>query len=134
MQGIHAKLAVVVFALGLGACDGEVDETFEGTLESGDDLVPADNSFVDRYTFSTEEGYAISIDMTSSAFDTYLMLQSPNGEDLGQNDDIEEGVNTNSHLELVAPESGIYTINANSKTSGMTGAYQVRVTATKPTD
>ena len=123
---------VLAAMLGLGGCGGgAVDETFEGTLESGDELVAQDNSFVDTYTFDTKEGFQIKVDMTSNDFDTYLMLQGPNLENLGQNDDIEEG-NTNSSLTLVAPSSGTYTVSANSQASGMTGAYQVHVVASKP--
>lgn len=118
-------------ALTLVGCGGEVDETFSGSLESGDDLVPQDNSFVDTYTFDTKEGYSCKIDMTSADFDTYLMLQGPNGEDLGQNDDIAPG-DTNSSLTVVAPTSGSYTVSANSKTSGLTGAYSVHVVCSKP--
>ena len=118
-------------ALALAGCGGEVDETFTGRLESGDDLVSEDNSFVDTYTFHTKEGYRCQIDMTSTDFDTYLMLQGPRGEDRGQNDDVAPG-NTNSSLTIVAPRSGQYTISANSKTSGLTGAYSVHVVCSEP--
>jgi len=121
----------VLAALALVGCGGDVDETFTGTLESGDDLVPEDNSFVDTYTFDTKEGYQIQIDMTSNDFDTYLLLQDPNGTTIQQNDDAAAG-NTNSSISVVAPVSGTYTVSANSKTSGMTGAYSVHVVASKP--
>ncbi len=118
-------------ALALVGCGGEVDETFTGTLESGDDLVPEDNSFVDHHTFDTEEGYQITIDMTSTDFDTYLLLQDPTGATIAQNDDVADG-NTNSSITLTAPSSGTYIVSANSKTSGLTGAYSVHVVASKP--
>jgi len=119
-----------LMALALVGCGGDVDETFTGTLESGDDLVPQDNSFVDTYTFDTKEGYQCTIDMTSTDFDTYIMLQGPAGEDLGQNDDAAPG-NTNSQLTITAPSSGSYTVSANSKTSGLTGAYSMHVVCAK---
>lgn len=120
-----------LLALALAGCsNGDVDQTFTGTLENGDETMPQDGSFVDEYTFDTEAGYQLQIDMTSADFDTYLLLQGPNGEDLGQNDDAAPG-NTNSSLTLVAPTSGQYTVSANSESGGMTGAYSVHVVASK---
>ena len=124
------KMMMLLALLALAGCSSEVDETFEGTLESGDEVMD-DNSYVDKFTFDTKAGYRVEIDMTSTDFDTFLLLQGPNGEDLGHHDDIEPG-NTNSKMVLEsAPLDGTYTVYANSKTSGMTGAYQVHVRATE---
>ena len=113
----------------VAGCSGEVDEHHRGTLESGDKVMRDDNSFYDAYTFKTKEGFAIEVSMTSNEFDTYLILADPNDAKIGEDDDSN---GTNASLSLTAPISGSYTVVANSKTSGMTGAYELRISARDP--
>ncbi|HLL75181.1 MAG TPA: NF038122 family metalloprotease, partial [Pyrinomonadaceae bacterium] len=102
-----------------------------GTLSSDDCRSPVDNSFYDAYTFTGAAGQLVTIEMDSTAFDTYLYLLRPGETALSyrtiQNDDT--GTGLNSRIVAVLPGSGTYTILANSAFSGATGAYTLRVTS-----
>ncbi|MDT7541708.1 MAG: hypothetical protein QOE33_1612 [Acidobacteriota bacterium] len=109
-----------------------------GTLASGDCVNPIDGSFYDAYSFTGTAGQQIVIDMTSTAFDTYLYLLVP-GETSITSSTVQDddggtggvgGQNTNSRiLNFTLPTSGTYTILANSFASGATGAYTLTLNA-----
>jgi hypothetical protein len=61
--------------------------------------------------------------MSSQAFDTYLVVLAPNGDDV-QNDDF-DGNTSRSRIELELPETGRYRILATSYGSGETGSYEI---------
>ncbi|MCA1642478.1 MAG: pre-peptidase C-terminal domain-containing protein [Acidobacteria bacterium] len=105
-----------------------------GSLATTDCKLPADASFIDVYTFSGTAGQAISISMTSSAFDTYLFLLTPGGSVLDADDN--GGGGTNARIPagsgtLTLSSSGTYTIYANSAAAGQTGAYTLTLTGTQ---
>ena len=60
-----------------------------GELESGDDTLTS-GEFVDSYEFEGSPGQHVAIDLRSSAFDTYLILKDPAGEQT-ENDDSDDG-------------------------------------------
>lgn len=88
-------------------------DTISGTL--------TEDNTVD-YTFEGEEGQAVTITLTSDAFDTYLTLQGPDGEDLTTDDD--SAGNLNSRIEnFILPETGTYTINVSSFDTSASGDF-----------
>jgi hypothetical protein len=108
--------------------------TVNGTLSSGDCRHPTDNSFYDAYTFSGTAGQLVVITLNSADFDAYLYLLRPNEATLSyrtiQNDDTpgpDNTINLNSRIVVVLPDTGTYTILANSALTSQTGAYQLRV-------
>jgi hypothetical protein len=121
-------LSVLVGAAGLCACGGPVGDSHEGILESGDQVME-DNSYFDLYRFDAKQGWQIQIEMTSTDFDAYLLLSDPNASKIGENDDAE---GTDAAISMEAPIDGTYEVYANSKNSGMTGAYSLRIRATPP--
>lgn len=96
--------------------NGETNNNSNGgngiALESGDtaEAVLSDEG-VDLYQFEGEEGQAVTIQMESSSFDTYLGLVDEEGEVVIENDDVEQG-DTNSLIEVELPADGTYTIVA----------------------
>lgn len=80
--------------------------------------------FMRAHTFDGKAGTEVTIDMTSSDFDTFLILVAPNGTDRWINDDYEED-DTRSRLTLSLPETGEYTIIAASYEPGETGHYRI---------
>ena len=81
------------------------------------------------YTFRLEEETEVTIELTSEV-DTYLFLLD--GADKGaefrtENDDIETGVNSNSRI-VETLESGTYTVEATTYTSGQTGQFTLSIT------
>ena len=97
-------------------------QSVEGALARGDDSLQ-DGELVDRYRFEGRAGQRLSIDMSSTAFDSYLQLISPTGRQ-EENDDA--GTSTSdSRLESILTESGTYTILATSLGRGLTGPYRL---------
>ena len=96
-----------------------------GALQQGDQTLRS-GEFVDTYRFAGTAGERVTIDMASSAFDSYLMLIAPSGAQ-EDNDDAVQG-QPNARLETTLAESGQYAIAATSFRSGETGAYTVTLT------
>ncbi len=111
-----------------------VGQTRSGSL-SGSDPQLGDGSYFDLWTLSVSSPTEVEIRMTSSDFDTYLMLNAGTpgnvGEMLADNDDGDDG--TNSQLAGTL-QPGNYVIVANSYAGGSTGSYQLSVEGTGAAD
>jgi|GEM_PF-2115888 hypothetical protein len=78
------------------------------------------------YTFSGQAGQTFLIQLDSTDFDTYLILQNDRGETLTQDDDGgEEG--SNSALRFTLPETGTYRVVVTPFNEGYSGAYTLKV-------
>jgi tetratricopeptide (TPR) repeat protein len=77
-----------------------------------------------------QAGKEYVIDMTSSAFDTYLKLLDPKGNLVAENDDIAAN-NRNSRIIYTPKESGTYRIVATSFEERGRGAYTLTITTLK---
>ncbi|MFC1628154.1 pre-peptidase C-terminal domain-containing protein [Gemmatimonadota bacterium] len=100
-------------------------QNLSGRLEPGDSFIETDR-YTDIFTFDGQAGQTISVDLTSSDFDTYIGLVFPSEEFL-ENDD-HEGSTNRSRIDLTLQESGRYSVIATSYASGETGSYQVSLT------
>ena len=94
-----------------------------GSLAQGDNRLNS-GEFVDNYTFTGRRGENVRIDLTSNAFDTYLLVTPPSGDQI-DNDDGPNG--TNSQVDFTLPVDGTYRIGVTSFASGETGPYQLSV-------
>jgi serine protease Do len=99
----------------------------QGRLTINSNVLPADNSYFDAYTFEGRAGQRIEIVMMSNQLDAYLILVAPDGSDLAQDDDSAGG--TNAKIDITLPVSGTYTVLANSYGAGEVGSYNLRVAA-----
>jgi len=93
-----------------------------GALAQGDSQLQS-GEFVDEHTFTLEPGRPAKIEATSTAFDTYLIVQTPSGRQL-DNDDVAPN-DTNSRVEIPSAEAGEYRVLVTSYRPGETGAYQL---------
>jgi len=100
-----------------------IGQTVGGTLQSGDEQLES-GEYVDSFTFTGRRGQRVAAELTSSAFDAYLMLRTPSGEQL-DNDDGENG--TDSRLDTVLAEDGEYEVMVTSYAPGETGSYRFSV-------
>lgn len=101
-----------------------IGATHNGTLGQGP-CVLNDGTFIDLFELTVTAQRTVTINMTSSAFDTYLILWDRVGNWLTENDDISES-NTNSRIvRSLAP--GRYVIAANAYSEGESGAYTLTV-------
>src|SRR6185503_10860152 len=75
----------------------------------------------------------VAITMSSTVFDTFLVLYGPDGTLLAANDDSGGGTNARIPAEsgffLELPQSGQYIIEATPLAAGLTGAYTINVSA-----
>ncbi|MEL7351364.1 MAG: PPC domain-containing protein [Cyanobacteria bacterium P01_A01_bin.116] len=98
-------------------------------LDATDDTL-SDESLFDRHLFTATAGQSVTVSLSSSDFDPYILLLDANNETLGENDDISQR-NLNSRLTVTLPSNGQYSILANSQSNLGLGRY--RLTITSPT-
>ncbi|HEV8264395.1 MAG TPA: pre-peptidase C-terminal domain-containing protein [Gemmatimonadales bacterium] len=95
-----------------------------GALASGDGQLQT-GEFYDSYEFQGRAGQRVAFDLTSSAFDPYLMVIAPSG-DKKENDDF-NGSSSRSRLELALEETGTYRVVVTSYKKDEAGAYELRI-------
>lgn len=82
-------------------------------------------SFCKTYTYKMTEGRTYQIDLVSGAFDAYLRLENPKGDQVAANDDF--GGTLNSRIVYRAPATGDFQICAMSLGGGSTGKFTLTV-------
>jgi hypothetical protein len=103
----------------------------DGRLEAGD-MTLTSGELYDSYEFQGSPGQHVSIDLRSSAFDTYLILQDPAGEQT-ENDDAEDGGGVgHSSLEADLAQAGTYRVLVTSYEPGERGAYALTIDPRAP--
>ena len=95
-----------------------------------------DGSYLDLIQFQGTAGQTVTIDMTSTAFDTYLYLLDSTPAVVASNDDF--GGTTDSRITFTLTTSGTWTIGATSLQANQVGAYTLTIqcaagTAATPT-
>ncbi|HLT45703.1 MAG TPA: caspase family protein [Rubricoccaceae bacterium] len=98
--------------------------TERGTLAEGDGTLTS-GEFVDRFTFEARAGDRVVVDLLSSDFDPYVILQMPDGRQL-DNDDW-EGARDRARIEHVLPADGLYSALVTSYAVGETGDYTLTI-------
>ena len=98
----------------------------QGNLAFGDETLSS-GEFLDSYTFQGTAGQGVTINLTSTDFDSYLIFNGPDPNYQEDNDDF-PGQGLNSRLELGLPTAGTYTVGVTSYAPGETGNYTVTVT------
>lgn len=111
----------MVQAAGQDVVYGELDAS-KPTLDGGEHY--------ERYEFELQAGDRIVADVVSKAFDTFIAVVSPSGQDV-QNDDWEED-SQRSRVALVADEAGTWTVLVTSFSAGEAGAFTLTVTINGP--
>lgn len=97
-----------------------------GVLTAGDSRLN-DQTYADAYYYQAEAGESVTIDLTSTDFDAYVMVkQDPAAGPIAADDDSGEGLN--ARLSHTFTQAGTYIIEANSA-SPATGNYELRLTS-----
>jgi serine protease Do len=99
--------------------------TVQGQLDDSSNVLP-DGSFFNPYQFEGRAGQTVTIDMSSSDLDPYLILLAPDREDFSIQDD-DSGGGLNARISVQLPFTGSYIILANSLAQGELGSYQLRL-------
>jgi len=134
--GIGYAALVLWIGVGVAGCHRhprtvpiEVGGQVEGTLAPDDWTdVFGDGSYADLYEVRLDAGQRITVELSSTSFDTYLSLLRGPGDQLIDNDDLAPG-NNNSRLTYTAQATGRYYLAATSYRPGASGPYTLRVSA-----
>ncbi|MGE0787388.1 MAG: pre-peptidase C-terminal domain-containing protein [Sandaracinaceae bacterium] len=105
---------------------GGTTRTETGNLAQGDRTLQS-GEFSDVYPMRFTAGSAVSIRLTSTQFDTYLIVRSPSGEQT-DNDDLTPGAGLDSGVDIPAAEPGDYRVTVTSYRPGETGRYTLSIT------
>jgi CHAT domain-containing protein len=96
--------------------------TVNGRLDSSSNTLE-DKSYYNVHTFEGKAGESVTIDLTSSEFDAYLVLGSPDDKKIVENDDGGDG--TNARITITLPTSGTYKIFVSTNEAGELGNYNL---------
>lgn len=99
------------------------DISQQGELSRDDDTLPS-GEYCDIFEIDAEAGDLLEVHVYSSDFDTYLILESPSGQQW-DNDDF--GGATDSGMIRVLNEPGTYEVTVTTFTTGETGAYSLTI-------
>ncbi|MES2699868.1 MAG: pre-peptidase C-terminal domain-containing protein [Pseudomonadota bacterium] len=97
----------------------------QGTLAAGDEQLNS-GEYVDTYQIDGRAGQRLQVTLSSTAFDTYVMLRGPDGSTFDNDDSEGEDTDgTNSALDVTLPANGTYRLMVTSYRSGETGGYSL---------
>lgn len=99
-------------------------QVVRGRLTTSDARL-ADNTVYQAWTFYGQAGEMVTLDVTSTDFDAYAVIQSLNGNVLARDDD--SGGNLNARINFTLPYTGAFRLIANTLRPGAAGAYTLSV-------
>ncbi|HTT68786.1 MAG TPA: hypothetical protein VMF70_12230 [Gemmatimonadales bacterium] len=112
-----------------GVLPGTVGQIMRGQTMSGrlspTDPKLSDGSVYQAWTYIGTTGETITVDVVSTDFDAYAIVQDGNGVKLAADDD--SGGGTNARIVYTLPYSGAYRIIANTYRQGSFGAFSMSV-------
>ncbi|NJL97537.1 MAG: hypothetical protein HC924_01225 [Synechococcaceae cyanobacterium SM2_3_2] len=112
------------YELGYTLGSVEWEQTIASRLGEGSARHPSDESWMEEHALEARGGRALLVSMTSTEIDAYLEVLDAQGEVIASNDD--SGGDTDALLVVYLPESGTYTIRANTFSAGETGSYTLQ--------
>ncbi|MBN8553702.1 MAG: PPC domain-containing protein [Caulobacterales bacterium] len=114
------------------SAETSIGATIDGTLQDRDGIA-AEGMTYDGYAFDGTAGQRLRVTMSSTEFDTFLLV-GLHGEGglaaIAENDDA--GGNTDSAITITLPSDGRYEVWASSYAIGETGAYTLTLTDLGP--
>jgi hypothetical protein len=99
-------------------------QVVQGRLTTSDARLQ-DNTYFQAWTYYGQAGETITLDVMSTDFDAYAVIQDPNGNALARDDDA--GGNLNARITFTLPYTGAFRFIANTLRQGATGAYTLSV-------
>jgi len=105
-------------------------QTVFGRLEAGDSVI-GDSTYADAFTFRAPRDGDVTIDLRSSEFDAYLIVQDAEGATLATDDDSGEG--TDARVSMHMERGHSYRILANSYGEDrQSGTYRIALRYAQP--
>jgi hypothetical protein len=125
-----ADMQALIEQMGEGFLNGAQNRVNRGSIGYGEtrsDRVGSGEQHI--WTFNGNAGDVVVIEMSASnasdSLDPYLILYNPGGATAQMDDD--SGGNLNSRIRFALPESGTYTIGAQSFAGVSSGSYELRL-------
>lgn len=110
--------------LGPPEADAPQQREVQGELGAGDEQLGG-GEWYERHVVQGRPGQRIRLDLTSDAFDTYLLFRSPSGT-LLEADDF-QGSESRTVLETVMVDAGDHEVLVTSYEAGESGAYRLTI-------
>lgn len=128
---VVTSIAIVLLAVGFFVTESSSADqlSYTGTLEAGDTTFDDTGEFFDTYEIKLEAGQFVDLYLSSEAFNTYLFIVLPDGEEVQVDDYYTDDLNAG--LLFIARETGIYTFYVTSSAAGETGDYKFSCTTTQ---
>lgn len=101
----------------------DVDGVATGVLEDGDQQLES-GEYQDTWAIDGIAGQTLTVDLESDDFDTYLMLVSPTGDTLDENDDTDNRRDL-SRVWATLDETGRYRVVATTYAADEVGSYEL---------
>jgi hypothetical protein len=98
-------------------------QQIQGRLEPGD-IEMDDGSWYDEYSVEWLAGERYTVTMRSRSFDTYLVVQSPIDQYLGNDN---SGGGTDARLVIQVAQTGIWRLRASARDRGKGGPYMLQI-------
>lgn len=126
----RARAAADTVCRGFGRVTGlvEVGQTITGTLTSDDPEFPADSTYYQRWILPVRANQAVTVDLVSDDFDSYVMLTRGRGEKLVENDDGGGGCNARLVYTATDDHPLRVVVNTASRPRRQTGTFTLKVT------
>ncbi len=99
-------------------------QTRTGSLTPDDCVIESDGSFFDAWFFDGTSGQTVTVNMSSGAVDSYLLLADPDSNVAVEDDNSGPGA-SDARLVFTLDATGSWAVIANSRNGGETGAYSV---------
>jgi Putative metallopeptidase len=104
-------------------------ETFSGRLAQDDQRLE-DGQFFDVYEVELVQGQEVTFELSSTSFDTYLVVTGPNQDTYFNDDSVINVDGYLSKLTIPITQTGTYLVGASSYEAGETGTYNVGLVKT----
>ena len=98
----------------------QLGKTVSGQITTAD-VLRDDKTYTDGFWYNAQAGETVTITQRSGDFDSWLILDDPNGETYKYNDD--GGGGRDARIVFTFPHAGRYMILANNVAPGSTGQY-----------
>ena len=123
---LKAEATTTTASAGNATSQGGLILRQEGILGSEAAVLPSDGSLYKEHDFQGRAGQAVTIELASPDFDTYIALLDPNGQLIGENDDASQN-DPNSTLSVTLPRSGVYRVIVNAYDKSGRGRYLLTI-------
>ncbi|HEY9667255.1 MAG TPA: trypsin-like peptidase domain-containing protein [Coleofasciculaceae cyanobacterium] len=98
----------------------------QGILGPGSFVLPTDGTLFKVHAFEGRAGQSVTINLASPDFKTYLAVIDPNGQSIGENEQVSQNNNA-SQLTVTLPRTGIYRVIVNAYDRRGRGRYLLTI-------